>query len=143
MLKCFPFFRRNGAHLVYIKKDCPFSRFECFERAKKNWFVLSFEHVNFTINGKYSKFVYDNLNYYASLVIFQTYKNVVLKSVHSLGWLLWLCFYPLALWNPPIQLQRLQCWVTSTLICVPFKLVPFVLNHDILLDVVHFVLFFE
>jgi hypothetical protein len=27
-------------------------------------------------------------------VIFQTYKNVVLKSVHSLGWLLWLCFYP-------------------------------------------------
>jgi hypothetical protein len=29
-------------------------------------------------------------------VIFQTYKNVVLKSIHSLGWLLWLCFYPFA-----------------------------------------------
>jgi hypothetical protein len=27
-------------------------------------------------------------------VIFQTYKNAVLRNVHSLGWLLWLCFYP-------------------------------------------------
>jgi hypothetical protein len=27
-------------------------------------------------------------------VIFQTYKNAILKSVHSLGWLHWLCFYP-------------------------------------------------
>jgi hypothetical protein len=26
-------------------------------------------------------------------VIFQTYKNTILRSVHSLGWLLWLCFY--------------------------------------------------
>jgi hypothetical protein len=26
-------------------------------------------------------------------VIFQTYKNAVLRSVHSLG-LFWLCFYP-------------------------------------------------
>jgi hypothetical protein len=50
--------------------------------------VSSFEHVNFAINGKYSKKIYDNPNYYASLVVFQTYKNVVLRSVHSLGWLL-------------------------------------------------------
>jgi hypothetical protein len=27
-------------------------------------------------------------------MILPTYKNVVLMSVHSLGWLLWLCFYP-------------------------------------------------
>jgi len=27
-------------------------------------------------------------------VIFQTYKNVVLRNVHSFGWLLWLCFCP-------------------------------------------------
>ncbi len=60
---------------------------------KHFWFLSSFEHVNFAINGKYSKSFYDNPNYYASLVIFQTYKNVVLKSVHSLGWLLWLWFY--------------------------------------------------
>jgi hypothetical protein len=50
--------------------------------------VLNFEHVNFTINEKYSKKNYDNPNYYVSLVIFQTYKNAVLKNVHSLGWLL-------------------------------------------------------
>jgi len=50
-------------------------------------FVSSFEHVNFVINEKYSQKLYDNPNYYASLVIFQTYKNAILKSVHSLGWL--------------------------------------------------------
>jgi hypothetical protein len=61
-------------------------------------FVSSFDHVKFVINGKYFKNIYDNLNYYVSLVIFQTYKNVVLKSVHSLGWLLWLCFYPNRWW---------------------------------------------
>jgi hypothetical protein len=50
--------------------------------------VSSFEHVNFVINGKYSTKTNDNPNYYASLVVFQTYKNAVLRSVHSLGWLL-------------------------------------------------------
>jgi hypothetical protein len=30
-------------------------------------FVLSFEHVNFAMNGKYSKNNYDNPNYYVSL----------------------------------------------------------------------------
>jgi hypothetical protein len=51
-------------------------------------FVSNFEHVNFVINEKYSKKLYDNPNYYASLVIFQTYKNAISESVHSLGWLL-------------------------------------------------------
>jgi hypothetical protein len=50
--------------------------------------VSSFENINFAINGKYSKKNYDNPNYFASLVIFQTYKNAILKTVHSLGWLL-------------------------------------------------------
>jgi hypothetical protein len=50
--------------------------------------VSSFEHVNFAINGKYSKKNNENPNYYVSLVIFQTYKNVVLRSVYLLGWLL-------------------------------------------------------
>jgi hypothetical protein len=50
--------------------------------------VSNFEDVNFAINEKYSKKLYDNPNYYASLVIFQTHKNTVLRSVHSLGWLL-------------------------------------------------------
>jgi hypothetical protein len=48
--------------------------------------VSSFEHVNFAINGKYSKKNNDNSNYYASLVIFQTYKNVILRNVHSPRW---------------------------------------------------------
>jgi hypothetical protein len=33
--------------------------------------------LNFTISGLYSKNNYDNLNYYAFLVIFQTYKNAI------------------------------------------------------------------
>jgi hypothetical protein len=47
--------------------------------------VSSFEHINFAIIGKYSKKHYENPSHYASLVIFQTYKNVVLKNVHSFG----------------------------------------------------------
>jgi hypothetical protein len=50
--------------------------------------VSNFEHVNFEINGKYSKKNYDNPNYYVALMIFQTYKNAILRGVHSLGWLL-------------------------------------------------------
>jgi hypothetical protein len=40
--------------------------------------VSSFEHVNFAINGKYFRKDYDNPNYYASLLIFQTYKNTII-----------------------------------------------------------------
>jgi hypothetical protein len=40
-------------------------------------FVSSFEHINFVINGKYSTNFYGNPNYHVSLMIFQTYKNVV------------------------------------------------------------------
>jgi hypothetical protein len=42
--------------------------------------VSTFEHVNFAIYGKYSKNIYDNPNYYVSLVIFQTYKNAILNA---------------------------------------------------------------
>jgi hypothetical protein len=45
------------------------------------------EHVKFTINKKNQK-NYDNSNYYASLMFFQTYKNAILKSAHSLRWFL-------------------------------------------------------
>jgi hypothetical protein len=40
-------------------------------------FVSNFEHVIFAINEKYSKKHYDNPNYYALRVIFQTYKNTI------------------------------------------------------------------
>jgi hypothetical protein len=50
--------------------------------------VSSFEHIKFAINGKYSKNNYDNPNYYVSLVIFQTYKKVVLRNFHSFAQLL-------------------------------------------------------
>jgi hypothetical protein len=50
-------------------------------------FVSSFEHVNFATNENYSKKNYDNPNYYyVSFLIFQTYKNAILRNVHSLGW---------------------------------------------------------
>jgi hypothetical protein len=32
--------------------------------------------------------IYENPNYYVSLVIFQTYKNAIIRNVNSLGWLL-------------------------------------------------------
>jgi hypothetical protein len=81
MLKSSPILRRNGAHLVEKKtfeknKDCPLLRLECFE------------HVKFAMNEKYSKHINVNPNYNALVVIFQTYKNVVLRSVHSFGWVL-------------------------------------------------------
>jgi hypothetical protein len=57
-------------------------------------FVSSFEHVNFAINERYSKKNYDNPNYYVFFFIFQTYKNAILRNVHSLGWFFWLWFYP-------------------------------------------------
>jgi hypothetical protein len=46
---------------------------------------LNFENVKFAINGKCSQNNYDNPNYCASIVIFQTYKNVIVRSVHSSG----------------------------------------------------------
>jgi len=65
-------------------KKNPFSRFEYFEHAIFSIFVSNFEHVNFKINEKYS-LKNDNENYYVSLVIFQTCKNIVLRNVPSFG----------------------------------------------------------
>jgi hypothetical protein len=53
---------------------------------QKNFLVVSsFEHVKFAINEKYCKNNYDNPNYNASFMIFQTYKNVILRNVHPFG----------------------------------------------------------
>jgi hypothetical protein len=41
-------------------------------------YVLSFKRINFAINEKYSQKNYENSSYYASLVIFQTYKSAIL-----------------------------------------------------------------
>jgi hypothetical protein len=63
-------FSKGIAHLVEKKtkknKDCPLSKFECFESGKKQ-IVPSFKDVNFVINGKYFKNIYDNPNYNVSL----------------------------------------------------------------------------
>ncbi len=82
MLKSSPIFKRNGAHLVekkdvWKKRTIHSQGLSALNMQKHFWFVSSFEHVNFAINGKYSKEIYDNTNYYASLVIFQTYKNAI------------------------------------------------------------------
>jgi hypothetical protein len=78
-----------------VKKGClkknknnPLSRFECFGHAKTFLICVKLSACKIAINGKYFKNVYDNPNYHALFVIFQTYKNVILKSVHLLGWLL-------------------------------------------------------
>ncbi len=73
---------------------------------KHFWFVSSFEHVNFAINGKYSQKIYDNPKYDVFLVIFWTYKNAILRSVHSFGCLLWLWFYPSKNKNKNLQPLR-------------------------------------
>ncbi len=70
-----------------------FQSLSVFNMQKHFWLVSSFKNVNFAVNGKYSKTNYDNPNYYVSFVIFQTYKNIIKKSVHSLEWFLLLCFY--------------------------------------------------
>ncbi len=64
--------------------------------------MSSFDHVNFTINGKYSQKLYDNPNYYASLVIFQTYKNVV--STHLGG--SFDCVFTYKTLKPRLKLQE-------------------------------------
>ncbi len=48
--------------------------FECFEHVIVFFNYVNFEHVNFAIKKKNPKNNYDNVNYYASLVIFQNTK---------------------------------------------------------------------
>jgi len=99
MLKSSPIFKRNGAHLVERKtfekktKTIHFWGLSVLNMWKHFWFVSNFEHIIFAMNEKYFQKNYDNVNYHASLVIFQTYKNAILKNVHPFGWPLWLCFY--------------------------------------------------
>jgi hypothetical protein len=82
MFKSFIIFKKNGAHLVEKNKDIHL-KFECFEHA-----IFFLVMSNFEINRKHFQKNYDNPNCYAFFAIFQTYKNEVLKRVHSLGWLL-------------------------------------------------------
>jgi hypothetical protein len=104
MLKSSSIFKRTNAHFVKKKDVWKKQKLSTFEvwvvwRQKKHfWFVSSFEHVNFAINENIPKKT-NNLNYYIPLVIFQTYKNIILRNVHSLGWLLLLWFYPFNKWR--------------------------------------------
>jgi hypothetical protein len=80
--------------------------FEYVNMQKHFLFASNFEHVNSVIKRKYSQKNYDNPNYYASLVIFQTYKNVVLRIVHSIfGWLYLLCFYSYVIFKEKFNLE--------------------------------------
>jgi hypothetical protein len=95
MLKSSSIFKRNGAHLVekgaFEKKEKKIVHSQSLSALNMQFlfgFVSSSEHIKFIINGKYYEKHYDNPNYYASLMIFQTYKNVVLWNVHSFWWLL-------------------------------------------------------
>jgi hypothetical protein len=99
MLKSSSIFKRNGAHLVekkdVWKKWTIHSQYlNVLNTLKKNLCVKLWACKLCEFNGKYSKKNYDNPNYFVSLMIFQTCKNTILRSVHSLGWLVWLWFYP-------------------------------------------------
>jgi hypothetical protein len=59
-------------------KDCPLLRFNCFDHAKTFFIYVKIWTC------KLSCFTCDLSNI----------QNEILKSVHSLGWLLWLWFYP-------------------------------------------------
>jgi hypothetical protein len=48
-------------------------------------FVSSFEHINFAINGKYSKRNYDNPNYYVSFDDFSNIKKCEFKDCPFTG----------------------------------------------------------
>jgi hypothetical protein len=78
MLKS-PIFKKNGAHLVGKKTfkkimDYVFLRFKSFEHAKTFFICVKLW------TWKIGIFFYKNPNYYVSLVIIQTCKNVVLKK---------------------------------------------------------------
>jgi hypothetical protein len=84
------------------KKDCALLRFECFDHIKTFLICVKFWTYKLLFNERYFKKTYANSNYYASVVIFQTYKIVVLRNVHSLlQGLFLLCFCP----------KRCQCWL--------------------------------
>jgi hypothetical protein len=105
MLKHSVIFSRNGAHLVDKKdfwkkeRDCPLLRFECFEHAKIFFICVKLWTCKLCSQWKIIPkfFLWKSKLYYDFLAIFQTYKNVILKNVHSIGWLLWQCFYLLTL----------------------------------------------
>jgi hypothetical protein len=69
MLKSFPILRKNDAHLA-LRKHYAFWGLSVLNMQKYFLFVSSFEHINFGTNGKYSKKIYENPNYYAFIMIF-------------------------------------------------------------------------
>ncbi len=90
MLKSSSIFKKNDAHLVGKKtfeknKDCPFLKCECFEHVKAFLICLNFWSSKICNWWKIFPKNDDNLDYYVFFVIFQTYKNAILRSVHSLG----------------------------------------------------------
>jgi len=119
MLKSFLIFKRNGAHLVKKRtiktkklRIVHFRGLSILNMQKHFWFISSFEHVSFIVNETYSKKKWQSKSLCFLYVIFQTYKNVVLSNVHSLGWLLWLWFYPICVNGKKISTYS-HCWFSQ------------------------------
>jgi hypothetical protein len=96
MLKSSWIFKRNGAYLVEKKMFEKKQRFSTLEV----WVLWTCKTIFYLCQAlkklqlmENIPIFWDNPNYYASIVIFQRYKNVVLRSVHSLGWIFLLWFY--------------------------------------------------
>jgi hypothetical protein len=90
--------------------------------------VSNFEQVNFTINEKY----FEKSLRQCKLLCFTcdlfncSYKNIVLRNVHSLGWILWLCFYLCLCWlHMHLSHEQFDLNIYSTCQCQKCQRCPF------------------
>jgi len=86
MLKFFPIFKRIGAHLVekrtYEKKIIHSQGLSTLNMQFLKSLCQALNMLTLQLMRNISPKKNDNPNYYASLVIFQTHKNAILKSIH-------------------------------------------------------------
>jgi hypothetical protein len=84
-----------------------------FHKPKDFRFAWNFIHLTYESNGTYCKKYISNPNYYVPMVIGQSCKNVILRNVHPLGWLLWMWFYPRIFSLTPLTCIK-KCMISFT-----------------------------
>jgi hypothetical protein len=95
MLKSFPIFKGNGAHLMENKclkktRIIHFWGLSALNLQKHFLFVSRFEHVNLMKNIPKNIMTIQTIMF--PLWSFKHTKMYFLRNVHSLGWLLWIFF---------------------------------------------------
>jgi hypothetical protein len=131
MLKSSLIFKRNGAHLIEKKtfkknKDCPLSRFECFEHAKTFFNYAKFWACKkITINGKYSKKI---MTIQTIMLLLWSFKHIKMQfkkvSIH-LGGSFDYDFTQVFLWVYVYNyiIMALVCKLTNC-VCLPLDFPP-------------------